>query len=127
MNTSNLSLSLVNTPSTIDATSPLEIEEKIAQPLMEVLTDITPQGITKSNLSLVKSLNDLFPEQEYEEKQVKRAKEILGNVGDQLSESQIRDITCEVKFLVTTWLDDFERNIFEGLTLQEMLHEKGGT
>lgn len=108
-------------------------EDQIITPLVEVLDTITPKTNNKSSSSqetaktLRKSLDELFPEQEYEEKQIKRTKEVLGSAGEQLAEAQIRDIASEVKFLTSTWLDDFERSIFEGLTLQEMLHEKGGT
>ena len=71
------------------------------------------------------SLDELFPEQEYEEKAVKRAKEILGLLSDEFTAEQLKDVVAEVQFLVSTWLDDFEKNIFDGLTLQELLHEKG--
>lgn len=76
---------------------------------------------------VTKILDQLFPEQEYEEKQIKRTKEILGGKAQVLTNDQLRDITSEVQYLVSIWLDDFERQTFKGLTLKELLHEKGQT
>ncbi len=76
--------------------------------------------------TLMHSLNNLFPEQLYEEKNTKKAKEILGNLTDVLTEEDCRDITTTIQFLAISWLDEFEQSIFNGQTLQELLHEKGG-
>lgn len=124
MNTDNLPLFSI--PSNNSKTvTPQITEEKIVAPLAEVLKT-TPIS-THPSQSLTKSLDDLFPEQAHEEKAMKRAKEVLGSVGETLIDEQLRDIVSEVQFLVTTWLDDFEKSIFKGLTLRELLHERGGT
>lgn len=107
-------------------------EDKIITPLVKVLQEVTPQPIshqpqtTKESSSLKKSLDELFPEQEYEEKNIQKTKEILGDLAYQLTPEQLKDTVAEVQFLAESWLDDFEREIFGGLTLKEMLHEKGG-
>ncbi len=107
-------------------------EAQIIQPLNEVLANITPNppnvgSIPKeASSSLRKSLDDLFPEQKVEEKRLQRAKEILGDIANELTPAQLKDAVTEVQYLVDTWLDDFERQIFDGKTLKELLHENGG-
>lgn len=105
-------------------------ESQITTPLKLVLNEIVPVTETRhdSNSSpqtLKKSLDDLFPEQQYE-KSVQKAKEILGPLANNLCASELRDVIAETEYLVGSWLDVFEREIFAGKTLNELLHEKGG-
>lgn len=76
--------------------------------------------------SVEQKLKEIFPEQQCEEKNIKRAKDILGEIGEEFNLEELRDITSEIQYLVSSWLDDFEREIFNGLTLRELLHEKEG-
>lgn len=99
-------------------------EEKIVSPVLEMLD--TPTTSIKEHKSIRKTLDELFPEQVYEEKQIKRVKGILGPLAVGYNEDQLRDVVAETQYLVASWLDDFERELFEGLTLKELLHEKGG-
>lgn len=106
-------------------------KSQIITPLIDVLDKVTPKPTetlaqTENNNSLKKSLDDLFPEQQYEEKNIQRAKDILGELADKFTPQEFKVAITEVQFLAESWLDDFEREIFGGLTLQELLHEKGG-
>lgn len=105
-------------------------EQQILQPVPSVLEEITPRPtITKPiavSPSSEKSIHDLFPEQEYEDKAIQRAKEILGKTASNFSKEEVRDLVAQVEYLVETWLDDFERDIFKGRTLNELLHERDG-
>src|SRR5438132_1084804 len=100
-------------------------EEKITQPLTQILEEITPKPTTqtvkpKNNTQSIKqSLNQLFPEQQYDEKKSKKAKEILGKTANKLTDMQLHSATAEVQYLAESWMDNFEREIFGGLTLQE--------
>ncbi len=92
----------------------------------------TAMGLEQKELGLVttlqsteQSLEKIFPEQKYEEKRLKQAKDALGLLGYELSAIELETVVMEVEFLMETWLDEFERHIFKGLTLQELLHEKG--
>lgn len=88
---------------------------------------IVPQPIKdKITQSTIQTLDKLFPEQEREEKNIKKTKQILGQLSEQFDDQQIKDLIVEIQFLTDSWLDDFERSIFNGLTLQELFHEKGG-
>lgn len=75
--------------------------------------------------TISQSLEAIFPEQKQADKRIKLAKDALGSLACHFTESQIKDMIAEVEYLTETWLDEYERNIFEGLTLQELLHEKG--
>lgn len=97
-------------------------EEQVMLPLVNVLQDSSQQTKT----SIISSLNELFPEQLYEEKSVQKTKEILGLLVQKFSQEQLKDLTVEIQYLATSWLDDFEREIFNGLTLKELLHERRG-
>ena len=65
-------------------------------------------------------------DRKYEDKKIQQVKQTLGDIATTLSNDYLRDIATEVQFLSETWLDEFEREIFNGLTLNELLHEKGG-
>lgn len=106
-------------------------ENQIITPLVNALDGVTPkpQGNEPSlnkNPSLEESLDQLFPEQQYEERNLQRAKQILGNTVNKLTQEELKVAMIEIKFLAETWVDDFEREIFDGLTLSELLHENGG-
>lgn len=105
-------------------------EEKIVAPLTQVLDHISPISADepKQNLeqsqTFSKALNSLFPEQTFDEKDIQKAKEILGDTAKKLSTQQLESAVTEVKYLAESWLDDFERSVFEGKTLKELLHNK---
>lgn len=106
-------------------------EDQIITPIVEVLEEATtkPPGTPQPkevSPSLKQSLDNLFPEQQYDEKDIQKAKEVLGKLADEFSDIQLKGIVAEFQFLAESWLDDFERKIFKGLTLKELLHEKGG-
>ena len=104
-------------------------EDQIIAPLVEVLDKVTP-SVNHSpepvSQTLTKSLDELFPEQQYDEKNIQKAKEILGKTANELTPDELQDTVIEMQFLASSWLDDFERKIYKGLTLRELLHEKGG-
>ena len=103
-------------------------EEQIIRPLVEVLDTVTPIPKTPSepvSSTIRESLDELFPEQKYEEKDIQKAKEALGKVADEFTEIELKGVMAEVQLLAESWLDDFERKTFKGLTLKELLHEKG--
>jgi hypothetical protein len=102
-------------------------EEKIIAPLAEILEHAPlrnqPNLISESK-TVSQSLNELFPEQEIENKKFKKAKEILGSLAHEFSDADLREVIAQVEYLAESWVDDFERDIFDGLTLKEVLHER---
>lgn len=103
---------------TLNFPNPRLVEEK----LVEILNTVPQPSNTQS---IRKPLDELFPEQKYEEKDIQKAKEILGALANEFSTGQLKDIITEIRYLAECWLDDFEREMFSGLTLKELLHEKG--
>lgn len=55
---------------------------------------------------------------------VLNAKRILGQLASHFTDAEIKDIVTETRFLTKTWLDDFEREAFDGKTLKELLYER---
>lgn len=37
----------------------------------------------------------------------------------------LQDSVVEIKYLATTWLDDFEKQVFEGKTVDQLLNNRG--
>lgn len=104
-------------------------EEKIVEPLVEVLNEATPTPSSEPkeiSSTLKKSLDDLFPEQQYDDRDIQKARELLGPVALEFTSEELKDALAQVQYLAETWLDDLERKIFKGMTLREVLHEKGG-
>jgi len=50
----------------------------------------------------------------------------LGELAKEFTELELKEIVTDVDFIVESWLDDFERDLFKGKTMKELLHEKGG-
>lgn len=73
--------------------------------------------------STVALLNRLFPEQNHEEKIVRQTRALLGGLIDHYSTEELEQIIIQVQCLTEAWLDAYERNVFEGLTLNELLNK----
>lgn len=58
-----------------------------------------------------------------EEVDIEKAKTILGDIVKQMTDDQLKDTCVEMQYLIETWLDDYERSIFDGKTLRELLGE----
>jgi len=55
---------------------------------------------------------------------LEKAREILGELAVELSDEELKTIVTEVQFLADSWLDEFERGIFAGKTLNELQTEE---
>lgn len=78
-----------------------------------------------NGLTLQPMLEALFPEQKFD-KTLQKTKEILGALSKEFTQEQLNDVILEIEYLTESWLDEFERQMFEGKTLNELLHDKGG-
>lgn len=56
-----------------------------------------------------------------EQKDLDEAREILGDTVKDLDDDQLKDQIVMVSYLIETWVDEFERTIFNGKTLNELL------
>lgn len=117
------------TMESVQGRTQVRTEQRILQPITRVFEEITTQSETKPLVltqPTSKSIQELFPEQEYDEKNIQKAKEILGDLARNFTSIEIRDLVAQVEYLAETWLDEFERDVFKGKTLNELLHERGG-
>jgi len=73
--------------------------------------------------SIEKALNTIFPQQSEEDKVI-RMRKALGETAKTLSDPQVETIITEFQFLIDTWLDEYEKEVFGGMTLKEVLNEK---
>ena len=80
-------------------------------------------NIASSQTSLENVLSSILPSQT-EENKTTRTRKHLGKIGHLVSDEQIECITAEFQFLINTWLDEYEREVFNGITLNEVLNER---
>lgn len=52
---------------------------------------------------------------------LEEVRKILGKTAESMSDIQLQDEMVKIDFLVESWLDDYERSIFSGKTLNELL------
>ena len=97
----------------------LEPISKVAPVLKEIAQSQPP--IPNPQTSLENAISSIFAPQE-EENKIARTKKHLGEKAKLLTDEQIECITTEFQFLIDTWLDEYERDVFEGKTLQEILN-----
>lgn len=51
---------------------------------------------------------------------VEEARKILGNVAEGMSDEQIQEQMAKMEYLAEGWLDQYEKSIFDGKTLDEL-------
>jgi len=73
--------------------------------------------------SLETSLNSIFPTSN-EESKISVTKRKLGETAKQLSDEQVECMVTDFQYLIDSWLDEFETDVFEGKTLKELLGEQ---
>lgn len=66
-------------------------------------------------------LNNFFSTQDLQGKTIQEARETLGEAAQSLSDEQVYDLVNEVQFLVDSWIEEYEKKIFEGKTLDEVV------
>lgn len=83
-----------------------------------------PYSLNMEVNSLNNLLHTLFPENRAEDKEFLKVKQILGEKGKEFTSEQVKDLMTKVQYLVQSWLDEYERQILKGQTLQELLSSK---
>lgn len=69
-------------------------------------------------------LNKMFPENRTEDKELLKVKQILGEKAAEFTPEQMKELMSKVQYLIESWLNDYERKIFNGQTLHELLSSK---
>lgn len=66
-------------------------------------------------------LNQFFDDQNQQQRAVEEARDILGESATSLTDEELYDLTNEMQYLVDTWIEEFERDVFDGKTLKDLL------
>jgi hypothetical protein len=77
-------------------------------------------SVPSSQATIEDTIHTLLPFDTGENK-IKRARNILGKSANLVPDEAIDIALTQFEFLAKSWLDEFERKIFEGKTLQEAL------
>ena len=75
-----------------------------------------------NNRKIMEASFYIFPESPEETKNQK-ARAILGEIAQYLSEQELAIYLTQFQYLLDSWLDIYEKEIFNGITLQQMLRE----
>ncbi len=86
--------------------------------------EFTSQALTTNPFNVLdNSFNRIF-NQNFEEKIVLQMRKMLGEKANTLTDEKVECLATEFQFLINTWLDEYERDVFGGMTLKEVLNEK---
>ena len=86
--------------------------------------EFTSQKLPTNTFSVLDiSFNRIFTKNP-EEKMVLKMRRMLGETANKLTDEKVECLATEFQFLINAWLDEYERDVFEGMTLKEVLNEK---
>lgn len=80
----------------------------------EILPRVEKQGSYEK-------LNEIFEDQTSQQIRVLEARETLGESAKELTDDQVFELVTNVQYLVDIWEEEFEKAIFDGKTLKELL------
>lgn len=88
------------------------------------IQNVNPQpslGFQTNQQGVYDQLNQHFSEQDRQQKTVQETRGILGESASTISDEQVFDLVNEIQYLVDSWLEEYEKKIFDGKTLDQML------
>lgn len=68
------------------------------------------------------TLQSIFPTKQDESK-LQKARRILGEIAADIPDQELESNLTEFQYLIDSWLDEFEKQIFDNKTLNEVLRE----
>jgi len=74
-----------------------------------------------SRQGVYEELNQYFNDQNKEQKITLEAREILGDSAEKLTDEEVYSLVSEVQYLTDCWFEEFERKVFNGKTLTELI------
>ncbi len=75
--------------------------------------ETSPQGTIEN------ALESLLPG--FEETKMQKARGLLGKTDEKLSDDQLEVVVAQFKYLIGCWLDSYERELFDGKTLKDII------
>lgn len=92
-----------------------------------ILAPSREQRIESPIISPVKTLENtlqhIFPTTQ-EETRFQKARRIMGDAVESLTDEELQIYLTEFQYLIDAWLDDFEKQAFQGSTLIDALKEE---
>lgn len=76
----------------------------------------------EADRSIQTAIQRIFPDKQ-EETRLVLTRRIMGETVAALSDHDLEVFVTEFQFLIDSWLDEFERSIYNGLTLKQLLME----
>ncbi|HOX40918.1 MAG TPA: hypothetical protein PK263_01860 [bacterium] len=73
--------------------------------------------------TLESSFDSLFGNNQ-EENKIQKARAILGETVNDVPDDELATYLTQFQYLLDEWLDGFEKQVFNGLTLQQLLQER---
>ena len=58
-----------------------------------------------------------------DQQKIKEVKKILGPLANNFTDEQFKLTLTEVQFLTDSWLDEFEKDLFDGQTVHQLLSQ----
>lgn len=92
-------------------------DQKVVQQKKSVINELFENKAT-----LESALNNLFIGSK-EENQIQLARKVLGEAVAALSDEELKTYITEFQSLLDSWLDNFEKQLFEDKTLKQLLKE----
>jgi hypothetical protein len=86
----------------------------------ELFAAITAQGGSGPLTSIDSALKQIFTPAS-EETIVQKARRTIGDCVVSLPDEDLEVYLTEFQYLIDKWLDDYERSVFDGQTLQQVL------
>lgn len=81
-----------------------------------------PSDFQENTQGTYDQINQLFNEQDSREKSILESREILGESANDMTDEQVFNLVTEMQYLADSWLEEFERQTFDGKTLIELLN-----
>jgi len=57
------------------------------------------------------------------ENNIRRARSTLGKLNDAFTDDQVEKMATDFEYLINTWLTEYEKQVFDGKTLHEVIQE----
>jgi len=80
------------------------------------------QSMNGASLKSLENSFYIFPESS-EENKVQKARAVLGDAVGEIPDEELAIYLTQFQYLLDSWLDIFEKQIFNNLTLGELLRE----
>ena len=81
---------------------------------------LNPEDSYQTNVDV--ALRSIFPDRQ-EENKLQKARKILGDEVAGVSDEELGVYIAEFQFLLDSWIDEYEKQVFDGKTLKQLTKE----